>query len=268
MKQKLAKLMAQFQIEMRMSYRFPVIEGLAALIFLTPIEAAVLTWQHVSIGLDTLEYFVYAEFGFSGMHLGNLMFGVTQMLPILVPVLVSFTAAKSFEDGYIQTLLTYPVERVTVLLVKTICVIIIPAGLLTFTYLFAIPFIIPQAPLIGHVSIMLLGVWISILLFAILSMLVAVITKKVSATAIFGLAFGIVTPILLNNPAVPNIARVVLNPFDGAYRYITNHSSYMMFGTEMTPLIDLQIGFSISLMISLVLLALTLWLFTRSEIGG
>jgi ABC-type transport system involved in multi-copper enzyme maturation permease subunit len=268
MKQKLAKLMAQFQIEMRMSYRFPVIEGLAALIFLTPIEAAVLTWNAVSINPDRLEYFVFAEFGFSGMHLGNLMFGLTHLLPILVPVLVSFTAAKSFEDGYIQTLLTYPVERVTVLLVKIICVIIIPAGLLTFTSLFAILFIIPQAPLLGHVSIMLLGVWISILLFAALSMLVAVITKKVSATAIFGLAFGIVTPILLNNPDIPNSIRVALDPFGAAYRYIVNHSNYSMFSNEVTPLIDLQIGFGISLMISLVLLAFTLWIFTRSEIGG
>ena len=49
MKQKLSKLMAQFQIEIGMSYRFPVIEGFAALIFLTPIWAAVLTWQRVSI---------------------------------------------------------------------------------------------------------------------------------------------------------------------------------------------------------------------------
>jgi len=99
-------------------------------------------------------------------------------------------------------------------------------------------------------------------------LLVAVITKKVSATAIFGLAFGIVTPLLLSNPAVPNIIRVVLNPFDGAYKYIANHSTYTMLGTEMTQLIDLRIGFGISLIISLVLLTFTLWLFTRSEIGG
>ena len=268
MKQKLAKLMALFQIEMRMSYRFPVIEGLAALVFLTPIWAAVSSWQRVSISPDTLEYFNFAEFGFSGMHLGNLMFGLTQWLPIIVIVLVSFTVAKSLEDGYIQTLLTYPVERVTVLLVKIICVIVIPAGLMTFTSLFAILFVIPQSPLLGHVSIMLLGVWISILLFATLSMLVAVITKKVSATAIFGLAFGIVTPLLLNIPAVPNIIRVVLNPYDAAYRYIANHSTNMLLGIELTPLIDLQIGFGISLMLSLALLAFTLWIFTRSEIGG
>jgi ABC-type transport system involved in multi-copper enzyme maturation permease subunit len=268
MKQRLAKLMAQFQIEIGMSYRFPVIEGLAAFIFLTPIWAAVAIWRAVSINPDRLEYFIFAEYGFSGMHLGDLMFGLTQWLSIIVAILVSFTVAKSFEDGYIQTLLTYPVERVTILLVKIICVIIIPAGLMTFTSLFAILFVIPQAPLIGHVSIMLLGVWLSILLFATLSMLVAVITKKVSATAIFGLAFGIVTPILLSNPAVPNIAGVVLNPFDAAYRYITSHSSYMVFGTEMMPLIDLQIGFGISLMISLVLFTFTLRLFTRSEIGG
>ena len=121
MKQKLAKLMAQFQIEIRMSYRFPVIEGLAALIFLMPIWAAVLLWQTVTISPDALEYFVYAEFGFSRLHLGNLMFGLTQWLSIIVIVLVSFTVAKSLEDGYIQTLLTYPVERVTVLLVKIIC---------------------------------------------------------------------------------------------------------------------------------------------------
>ena len=115
---------------------------------------------------------------------------------------------------------------------------------------------------------MLSGVWISILLFATLSMLVAVITKKVSATAIFGLAYGIVTPLLLSDTAVPNIIRVALNPFGAAHRYITDRSTYLMLGTEMTPLIDLQIGFGISLMISLILLAFTLWIFTRSEIGG
>ncbi len=268
MKHKLAKLMAQFQIEIRMSYRFPVIEGLTALIFLYPIWIAISTWQDVNIRPDTLEYFVYAEFGFSGKHLATLMTGMLQWLPIIVIVLVSFTAAKSFEDGYIQTLLTYPVERVTVLLVKIICVIVIPAGLMTFTSLFAILFVIPQSPLLGDVSIMLSGVWISILLFATLSMLVAVITKKVSATAIFGLAFGIVTPLLLSNTAFPNFVRVALDPFGAAYRYITNHSTYLMLGTEMTPLFDLQIGFGISLMISLALLAFTLWIFTRSEIGG
>jgi ABC-type transport system involved in multi-copper enzyme maturation permease subunit len=268
MKQKLAKLMAQFRIEMRMSYRFPVIEGLAALIFMTTIWAAVRIWQEASISPDTLERFIFAEFGFSRIHLGTLMFGLTQLLPILIPVLVSFTAAKSFEDGYIQTLLTYPVERVTVLLVKMICVIVIPAGLITSYYLFAILFVIPQSPLLGDVSIMFLGVWISIILFATLSMLVAVITKKVSATAIFGLAFGFVTPILLSDPAVPNIIRVVMDPFGAAYRYIADRSTYMTLGTDMTPLIDIQIGFGISLMISLVVLIFTLWLFTRSEIGG
>ncbi len=268
MKQKLAKLMAQFQIEMRMSYRFPVIEGLAVLIFLSPLWQAVAIWKAVTFRPDALDSFFLAESGFSGLHLGTCMAGLTQLLPILVAVLVSFTAAKSFEDGYIQTLLTYPIERVTVLLVKIICVIIIPAGLLTSSYLFAILFVIPQSPLLGHVSIMLLGVWISILLFATLSMLVAVITQKVSATAIFGLAFGFVTPILLSNPAVPNIVRVALHPFDAAYRYFTNLSTSMMLDTEITQLLDLQIGFGISLLISLVLLAFTLWLFTRSEIGG
>ncbi len=268
MRQKLAQLMAQFQIEMRMSYRFPVIEGLAALIFLTPISAAVAIWSAVSFRPDALEYFIFAEFGFSGKHLGTCMFGFTQWLSIIVAVLVSFTAAKSFEDGYIQTLLTYPVERVTVLLMKIICVVIIPAGLMTSTYLFAILFVIPQSPLLGDVSIMLLGVWISILLFATLSMLVAVITQKVSATAIFGLAFGFVTPLLLSNPVIPNIVRVALHPFDAAYIYLANLSPNMMLDTEVTQLLDLQIGFGISLMISLVLLAITLWLFTRSEIGG
>jgi ABC-type transport system involved in multi-copper enzyme maturation permease subunit len=268
MKQRLVKLMAQFQIEIGMSYRFPVIEGLAALFFLTPIWAAVMTWQAVSINPDRLEYFIFAEYGFSGEHLGYCMTGLTQWLSIIVAILVSFTVAKSFEDGYIQTLLTYPVERVTALLVKIICVIVIPAGLITSTYLFAILFVIPQPPLLGDVSIMLLGAWISILLFATLSMLIAVITKKVSATAIFGLAFGIVTPLLLNNPDIPNNIRVAMDPYSAAYRYIVNHSTYPMFGIEATPLIDLQIGFGISLMISLVLLTFTLWLFTRSEIGG
>ncbi len=268
MRQKLAQLMAQFQIEMRMSYRFPVIEGLAVLIFLSPLWQAVAIWRAVTFRPDALDSFFFAESGFSGLHLGSCMAGLTQLVPILVAVLVSFTAAKSFEDGYIQTLLTYPVERVTVLLVKLIGVIIIPAGLLTSSYLFSILFVIPQAPLFGHVSIMLLGVWISILLFATLSMLVAVITQKVSATAIFGLAFGFVTPLLLSNPVIPNIVRVALHPFDAAYIYLANLSPNMMLDTEVTQLLDLQIGFGISLMISLVLLAITLWLFTRSEIGG
>ncbi|TFH10272.1 MAG: hypothetical protein E4H14_02820 [Candidatus Thorarchaeota archaeon] len=59
-----------------------------------------------------------------------------------------------------------------------------------------------------------------------------------------------------------------MNPFNAAYMYLANLSPNMMLDTEITQILDLQIGFGISLMISCVLLTITLWLFTRSEIGG
>ncbi|MHA1638307.1 MAG: hypothetical protein ACTSUO_02705 [Candidatus Thorarchaeota archaeon] len=267
MKNRFRRIVALLRIEIGVSYRYPIIEGLVILIFLMPLWTLLSLWFDITFQIDDFDKITYAVIGFSKRRFSSSLIGLTGWLAIIIPVLSSFAIAKSFEDGYVQTLVTYPIDRIKLMLVKFTLVILIPAITFTAMLLFASLVAFPELPILSDVVIILLGAWVSIFFFASFTSLIAVTSKKVSTTAILGISYAFVTSFLQNISTIPNILRVVLNPLNGTVRFIADSAANIVYDVEsMTTLIELQFGFSISLIIAIILLTMNLWVLRRSEI--
>jgi len=267
MKNRMNRLMALLRIEIGVSYRYPIIEGIILLIFLVPLLTTMSLWFDTNFRIDDFDKITYAVIGFPKLQLRSILGFGTSLWVIMIAVLPAFSIAKSFEDGYIQTLLTYPIARMKLLLVKITLVILIPAITFTAMLLFAGLVVFPELPLLSDMTVVLLGAWVSFLFYASLSSLIAVTSKKVSTTAIFGIAYPFVAGFLQNLSTIPGIIRVVLDPFNAVWEFLNSSARNIVYDVESTiTLIDLQYGFSILIIISIVLLAANLWIFKRSQI--
>ncbi|MGV9170380.1 MAG: ABC transporter permease subunit [Promethearchaeia archaeon] len=266
MKDRVSKLLALLKIELGISYRFPVAEGVISFLFLIPIWNLLFSWFDRPFGMGDFDIIKYAVIGFPKLRLERGILLGSTWLAIIVSVVSAFAIAKSFEDNYVQTLLTYPVNRTTLFLGKVILVILIPAGAITASILFAVAVTFPILPSLGDVILTLLATWLSVLFFASLSSLVAVVSQRVSVTAVFGIVYAFVTSYLQDYQNIPGFVRVVVNPFNAAAKFLRNSAYSILYEVEALPLTALHYGFVISFIMSMILLAMALLVFRRSEI--
>ncbi len=268
MKNRLTRIMALLRIEIGVSYRYPIIEGLVLLIFLLPLLTMLSFSIDIRFSIDEFDKFTYAVDGFSKLHLisGLEIWGFLWVL--IIPFLTAFSIAKSFEDGHVQTLLTYPITRVKLLAIKITLVIMIPVATFTVMILFASLVAIPEFPQLIDLMTVLIGCWISFLFYASLSALIATISRKMSTTAIIGLAYPYIASLLNNDSTVPGLLRVVFNPFRAVTRFLNSSARGIIYDDIIytITLLDIQYGLTILLIISLILIAVNLWIFKRSQI--
>ncbi len=216
-------LRASLEYEFETNYRFPVLEGIVAIIIMVSVASALdLAVRYVNIIQTWPSDPDYATanmgFLFSSVQAHSLqVFGlsayrVTLFLAFLVPLLIAYNLARGFEEGTFQTLLTYPIPRMRLLLFKTL----IPIGIIGLTTNLAILLtVLLTVP--GQYSgltllALSLGFWAHVVLMVSVMTLISVFLKKTLPTALAGIGIWYGFSLVLATPDFPQAITSFINP--------------------------------------------------------
>lgn len=258
MRTRLRRLSSLLRIEFGISWRFPILEGLAAILFFGFLLNTIRFGYNANFTTGNAQQVLNFLDGLAPRMLYNGMLSFNSLI-LLVPILVAIAVARPFEDGFYRTHLTLPVKRLTLLVTKAGLVILFLAGLLSFAIMTTIILAFPLLPTAADLILVIVAIWLFIALQVSISTLIAVLTRKLTTTVIGGFGFWFVVMSLLSLEGVPSLVMVILNPMTAAIEFITQ-------GLRAPVIEDLQIGLVISLMIVVVSFILSFVIFERTEV--
>ncbi|MHA1614132.1 MAG: hypothetical protein ACTSYJ_04760, partial [Candidatus Thorarchaeota archaeon] len=244
MRARLRRLSSLLRIEFGVSWRFPILEGLAAILFFGFLLNTTRFGFHEDFSTGNAQQIPNFLDGLAPHYLYNGMMSFNSLV-LLAPILVAIAVARPFEDGFYRTHLTLPVKRLTLLVTKAGLVILILATLLSFAIMTTVTLIFPLLPTAADLFLVIVATWLFIALQVSISTLIAVQTRKLTTTVIGGIGFWSMVMLLLGLEGVPSLVIVILNPMTAAIEFITQ-------GLRAPVIEDLQIGLVISLMIVVV----------------
>jgi len=193
--------------------------------------------------------------------LGSAFYTYTHLLAILIPLLTSLSIANSYEDGTLKTFLTYPVRRFSLLAVKVSQVVILPGLVTTLASTMSIYIFIPEMISMMPEFVLLIGaMWIFILLLMSVTTLISVFSRRITVSAVGGIAFWYSIQLLLNLGGLPPVFSQVLNPLGTAITFVSATGSSTMLFTE---LISSLVG---ALAAGILISSMSFFLFESAEI--
>ncbi|MGY5877289.1 MAG: hypothetical protein RTU30_16170 [Candidatus Thorarchaeota archaeon] len=256
------------EFEMSCSYRFPLLEGvIILLVYLTFIGPAIISPQ---LGLEvsssttwTSSDIIFHNDAFLDARLRgevpSVVMGIFFMIILIIPMLVAFTIANSFENDSLRTYLSYPVSRSMVLISRILMIVLAYGGTLTVSYLlsFYIGFGVVLNP--DTIGLVILGVWLFTLLVTSSTTLVAITTKKSSVTTIVGVLLWFAIAMSLYSENLYGVLRGMVNPLREVTVFVVGSSTALSMST-------LIVGMILSLFLSILTIIASLELFDRTEI--
>ncbi len=261
MRTRLRYLSSLLRIEFGVSWRFPVLEGLAAIFFygiLNGISFSRYTSNFDVYLIDPQGVITFLD-GLAPNMLQSGMRFFSTSLALIIPVLAAIAVAKPFEDGFYRTHLTLPIKRANLLLTKAGLVILIPAILLSFALMTVVPLTFPLLPTAADLFLVIVATWLYIAFLVSVSTLIAVQTRKLTTAIIGGVGLWYAIYSLLNSEGIPSLVIVILNPLSAVTGFITQ-------GQGAPVMEDLQIGMVVSFVITIVLFILSFVIFERTEV--
>ena len=218
MRRALKRARAAFELEMDISFPFPVRECL----FAVPLLLASSTALKVIHGtyarsdlvpeffkpdnilrfIDTLGIRVFAES----------LYALNGVVLFIIPMIVTFNVARSFENGIMKTLLSYPIGRRKLLVTKVSQVVILVWSAMIAGLFFSVYAFIPVID--GLSSFVLMSVSLLALVFitTTTTVLIAVVSKSTPVTAILGVGLWVSFLFLAMSGTLSPIVRGVMNP--------------------------------------------------------
>ncbi len=257
------------RLEFRHSYRSPLVEYITIFFLYVSFSAANSITSYMNSidtrpgpmwdGTNQIEYFLSYMNSITTIVFSTILEQLWMTILFIMPLIVAFTSARSFEDGSLRTLLSYPVKRSHLLIMRILVPVFIIGGISTFSALLALLLMVP-APLNIGVIMGFIGVFCMALFLSCASIsLLAVLTKRMVTTAIGGVAvwFGLLT--LSYMPWSPKIISWIANP--------TNMLSQYLSGGEGAPMMG-DVLVTIGIMFTLVILFLcaSVALFRKTEV--
>ena len=116
-------------------------------------------------------------------------FGLASLVAFVVPTLVMFNIARGFEDGSLQTQLSYPIGRGRLLLTKMVGVLVLFGTITSVSQFIAVGIISPGIPRFDHVFLILGAMWSFIFLVIASSTLIALLVKRALVGELIGVLF-------------------------------------------------------------------------------
>jgi ABC-type transport system involved in multi-copper enzyme maturation permease subunit len=261
------------------SYRYPLIEVITVF-FLYLAFSAVYSLAMMPQSMDTMpgpmwngtsqvDFLLSYESTVSTFVLSSALEQAWLVLMFLMPILIAYTTARAFEDGSLRTLLSYPVRRSHLLLMRTLVSVLIIGGLTNFSIFLALFLFLP-APLDLVSVLSLIGTfWLAILFITSSVVFLSVLVKRMIVAAMGGVAswYGLLT--LAYMPDASPIVQSLANPVRMMTRYILGNRNTpwrFILGGE-TPLIgDVYLTLAIMVLAIIIFLATSMLLFRRTEI--
>jgi ABC-type transport system involved in multi-copper enzyme maturation permease subunit len=257
------RLSGWLELEFASVYQTPVIEGIVLTLVFIGFFGATLTAQYmvvpISIHQPVSSIIDLLEQAFLQSYVTSINLA-SQLAILLVPLLISRSLARGFEDGTLVTYLSYPVSRSFIIGLKIGLPLVIAGLCVPFISLCADLMLIPTGANIYDLLIITGAFLFYILLIATSTALVAILSRSSTSTTFIGA--GMWYALLLLQPMytmLPYAPRGIINPVQIVVEYLTT--------PVLGPTImDLAIAFTGSLFLSLSMIVLILTLFKRREV--
>lgn len=188
------------------------------------------------------------------------------ILSFLIPLLVSFTFSRYFENGTFRTLLSFPIGRSRYLVAKSGVLIALSFLFPLVTTLLWINIWYPPFIGIEYFAIMSMSALASVFVITSTSILISIVSRNSFATAIGGLSLwgGVLyvktnRGLLENSPQIVHMIRRFLDPLGFANFTFYNWMSDFTFG-------DILVSVGLSFGLSVMLLVVAIIIFKNVEV--
>ncbi|MBD3405636.1 MAG: hypothetical protein GF411_05840 [Candidatus Lokiarchaeota archaeon] len=229
---KLSQILNSIRIELILSYRVPLLEGLIALVIaVSGLSFSAILFQDIGMnlplnpspfynGAEAVQNYLdllssRAMFAFYSAQ-SNCLF----LLSIFVPLFFAVTFGKSFEDGSLRNLFSYPISRNRFVLVKVGMSMILWYLPLVCIPLLMICLTFPPSIFPPYLFFIAFSTLLSIALLVVISFLLVVLLKSSSAAATIGILLGLGMAVLSFLPDLPFFPLIFLNPSKAIMNYI------------------------------------------------
>ncbi len=183
----------------------------------------------------------------------------TYTVAFAIPLLISFSLAASFENGLLETLISYPISRKTLLVTKAAIIVILLASSFFLTAVISIgAFYLGRIPVIELILFVIafLAVCLSITSSAIL---LAVASKRVGISSVGGIGIWIAVLFISSTSAEFRLTDGILNPVQLIARYLNGAG-------ELVTSLDMFAGLLGSLLLGLILLVVSVFVFEEVDV--
>lgn len=195
---RLRQFMTLIRLELAHNYRFPIIEIVCAILLYTIFTSAMMIHAMTTIyigrdvywnGTSSVQYINDFMIINSKNSLSGILTGLIHPLAIIVPLLTSLSIAGNLEDRTAYTILTYPVSRSIFLGAKIILSLSVTGVTTIIATIAAIGLFQGGTGSIDFIPISLVAIFLQILLFVSTTVLISVLTRKLSVATISAIGF-------------------------------------------------------------------------------
>ncbi len=271
-----ARKFSAHRLEISMSYPFPSIIGFLSLfIYIASVFLQGLPDYgmelYLPIGWDSIAMTEELATAIQTMTMRASVLSILNsflVVLLLVPLLIAFNFALSFNNGQMRTLVSYPIGRGKLLLVKSGLVFILIATTVTLGGIIGLVFFYPFSIDIVVLGQLLIPLWITVFLITASCVFIAVLSRSAPVTAAGGIGLWFGVFVMIPTQSVPSFLVYALYPVLAAINYITPGSpspspiSYL-WSTSMN---DVLIGCGVALVLGILLLYLSIMVFRRLEV--
>jgi hypothetical protein len=264
------------RLDMNMSYPFPSIVGLLSFfIYVTSVSLQGLPDYgmkfYLPIGWDTAVLTDELAAAIRAMTTRASVVSILNsfyIVLLLVPLLIAFNFALSFGNGQIRTLVSYPIGRGKLLLVKSGLAFILIAATVTLGAIIGLIFFYPFSIDVVLLGQLLIPLWITVFLMTTSCLFIAVLSRSAPITAAGGIGLWVGTYVMIPGQSIPPFLAYSLYPILAAINFIMpdypSPSPFSYLWT--TSMSDVLYGCGVALVLGLLLLYLSSMVFRRLEV--
>lgn len=218
MRRVLRRVWAVFEIEMDISFPFPVLECLFAVPLFMASSIALQVIPTTYARSDLVPDFFQPENimrfidGLGIRVFAEALYSLNAIVLFIVPMIVTFNLARCFENGTMKTLLSYPIGRRKLLITKVSQVVVLVWFAIVAGLFFSVYVLTPVTN--GITSFVLMSASLLALVFAATTttVLIAVASKSTPVTAILGTGLWFSFLFLAMSGTLSSIVRGIMNP--------------------------------------------------------
>jgi hypothetical protein len=258
------------RLDFRHVYRSPLVEILIVLFLYISVNVARNVGNNsIYTGFgETDNFLLFVDF-VTNFVFSTALEQLWMTLLFVIPLLVAFTTARALEDGSFRTILSYPIKRWHLLVMRVIIPTVIVGTCATVSVFLAVFLMIPAPWHIGSLFLLLSIFWLALLMVCASIVFLAVLTKRMIVTALGGAAVWFSLASASYMTGTPEILKWIGNPIMYMASYIYGEEIPPSFPIWLAsvPTTEAVLGFVglVSAVIVLLLL-LSVWLFKRMEV--
>jgi len=191
-------------------------------------------------------------------------FNCLYIIMAVIPLLVAFNFANGFTNGQFRTLLSYPIGRNRLLLIKVGVVVVLVSTSVIVGGVVSTAFYYPF--LIDYTALLLLSISFCVTVYLITTacLLISVISRSAPVTAFAGIGVWVVAFIIITMPSIFPMLGATLFPFITTATYIFPDLSIAYLGT--VTMLDVLSVWASALILGTMLFYISMWLFNRLEL--